>query len=432
MDVLSILDELSSTTKKNEKLAILELYKNNQLLQTVLKYALCPHIQFNIKKIPTFSEYKTPTLTLDSAIKLFKANLVDRGITGSIARTDFLKTTLESVSSADAEVLVRIIKKDLRAGVAEGLVNKVFPGLIPPWPCLLAESYDSKTIKRIQFPAICQLKSDGTRINIVVKNGTVSYYGRSGKSFDFLGKPDAIFLELAKQIGHTDVMFDGECLVDAGNGFVLKRETGNGIISRALKGTISQEEAESVIFDLWDFVPYSAFTLAKDTTPYIDRYNTLKTAMDLVSTSTVRLIETHIVESLADAFCIYEIYLAQGFEGAVLKNYNTIWEDKRSKDQIKLKAEKECEVLVTAINPGNGKYAGLIGSLACTTADGVIVDVSGFPDEFRKLPAAEVIGKIITVRYNTVTSDSKTGVMSLFLPRFVELRHDKTIPDSIL
>ena len=176
---------------------------------------------------------------------------------------------------------------------------------------MLAESYDAKTIKKINFPAICQLKSDGTRINIVVNNGVVTYYGRSGKVFDFLGIPDKEFIDLANQIGLDSVMFDGECLVtDVLSNSVLKRETGNGIISRALKGTITENEAKSVVFDLWDFVPYSEFNAGKDTTPYITRYTKLKTAVDSAKTHYIRLIETHIVNSLDEAFNIYEWYLA--------------------------------------------------------------------------------------------------------------------------
>lgn len=436
MDVYSILLQLSATTKKNEKLSILENHKTNALLKKVLKFALCPHIRFNIKKIPTYSVGATAnaTLTLDEALDAFKTNLIDRGITGSIAKSDFLVKILESVTSRDAEVLCRIIKKDLRAGVAEGLVDKVFPGLIPPWPCLLAESYNEKNIKRITYPAFCQLKSDGTRINIVVKDNTVSYFGRSGKEFDFLGIPDFEFIELAKVINSpSGIVFDGEALVLAINNHgILKRETGNGIISRALKGSMTIEEASSVVFDVWDLIPYDDFISAKHSELYQTRYNALDTALSSTKLNKIRLIETSIVRSFSEAQIIYEKYLAAGYEGAVLKNFNTVWEHKRSKDQVKLKAENECEVLVVGINPGNGKYEGLIGSLSCTTADGVLVDVSGFDDEFRKLTAAEIVGKIITVRYNTVTEDSKTKVKSLFLPRFVELRHDKTEPDSIL
>lgn len=430
MDVLQVLDSLAQTTKKNEKISILSQHKDNLTLKRVLKLSLCPYTQYNIKRIPPYT--CTSLASLDSVLDLVEANLVNRAITGSIAKLEFLETVLSSLSNNDAEVLCRVIKKDLRAGIAESTVNKVFPGLIPSWPCLLADAYNQKTIQRIKFPAICQLKSDGTRINIIVKDGVVEYRGRSGKEFDFLNMPDQVFLDLASKLNYDGVVFDGECLVESSTSAIYKRETGNGIISKALKGSMSLAEANSIRFDLWDVIPYSDFCNNKCLTPYQTRLSTLKYCIDSTKTAILRLIESSTVNSLEDALTIYETYLAAGFEGAVLKNNSMIWEDKRSKDQIKLKAELECEVLVTGVNPGNGKYTGLIGSLMCKTADGVIVDVSGFDDEFRKMSFNEIIGKIITVKYNGITEDSKSGIKSLFLPRFVELRHDKSVPDSIL
>lgn len=434
MDVYSILKELSATSSKNEKIAILTKYASSNLLKKVLKFALCPYIQYNIKRLPKYVHSDSPSITLDAAIDLVELNLVKKAITGTHAKLDFLLELLSNMSEHESYVLCRIIMKDLRVGVAEGTVNKVFKGLIPPWPCLLAESYNSKTISRIKFPAFCQLKSDGTRINIIVADGVVSYYGRSGKEFDFKGVHDAYFIQLASVLNlPSGVVFDGECLVmNSQASGVIKRETGNGIISKALKDSILLEEAKLIFFDLWDVVSYDDFKAAKSIIPYSVRFDTLKLAIDAVPNNCYRLIETTIVHTLTDAFAIYEMYLAAGCEGAVLKNFNTIWEDKRSKDQIKLKAELECEVIVKSVNLGNGKYEGLIGSLACETADGVIVDVSGFTDEFRAQPFDDVIGKIITVRYNAITEDAKSGIKSLFLPRFVELRHDKTEPDSIL
>lgn len=42
----------------------------------------------------------------------------------------------------------------------------------------------------------------------------------------------------------------------------------------------------------------------------------------------------------------------------------------------------------------------------------------------------ELIGRIITVVSNNITTDRRTGAKSLFLPRFVELREDKHVADS--
>jgi ATP-dependent DNA ligase len=98
-----------------------------------------------------------------------------------------------------------------------------------------------------------------------------------------------------------------------------------------------------------------------------------------------------------------------------------------------MKVELEADLLVTGWNFGTGKIAGLMGSVTCITADGgVEVGVgSGFNDEDRKMLPEDIVGKIITVKYNEVIQDKNKNTKSLFLPIFVELRLDKTQADII-
>jgi DNA ligase-1 len=116
-----------------------------------------------------------------------------------------------------------------------------------------------------------------------------------------------------------------------------------------------------------------------------------------------------------------------------VKNGDSPWEDKRSKYQVKMKAELEADLLVESIIEGSGKYEGLVGSLSCTTKDGNLkVNVgSGLSDEDRKKDPAEYIGKIISVKYNEKIKDKNSEHWSLFLPIFQELRLDKSEADNI-
>jgi len=74
---------------------------------------------------------------------------------------------------------------------------------------------------------------------------------------------------------------------------------------------------------------------------------------------------------------------------------------------------------------------GRLGALVCESSDGVIrVNVgSGYSDEQRDEYTKKVIGKIVTVKYNARIKD-KSGVESLFLPVFIELREDKDKAES--
>ena len=109
-----------------------------------------------------------------------------------------------------------------------------------------------------------------------------------------------------------------------------------------------------------------------------------------------------------------------------------VWEDKRSKTQIKFKGELECDLKIVAVEAGTGKYEGMLGAIVCESSDGIIkVNVgSGFNDEHRKtLKEKDLLGKIVAVKYNTRTTN-KSGDESLFLPIFIEVREDKDIADN--
>ena len=88
------------------------------------------------------------------------------------------------------------------------------------------------------------------------------------------------------------------------------------------------------------------------------------------------------------------------------------------------------EVVVgfVGVQPGIGKYEGMIGALLCESEDGVIkVSVgSGLKDDDRLTDV--YTGKIISVKYNERITN-KAGEQSLFLPIFHQLREDKDVAD---
>lgn len=430
--ILEILNELERNNSRLHKESVLKNHKSLALLEKVLKYTLdTVRYQFYIKAIP---EYKTGEIkyTLDQAIDLIVANLVTRKITGNQA-IEFLRSVLSAVNEADSEVISRMIKRDLRCGVSDSTVNKIFKDLIFTYPCLLATSYSEKALNHITYPAYAQLKADGVRLNIVIdiSKQDVRYYGRSGKEFNFNNVHDTELLAIANKYNKS-IVLDGEALVRSGNDkFEFEpRCTGNGIISKGLHNTQLVEESEKITFVIWDLIEYSDFIEKKSTIMYVDRFATLQ--LVIKPSQSIQIIESFAVNSLKEAQLVYRNYISQGLEGIILKNYKGIWEDKRSKDLVKFKEELECELLVTGYKPGTGKFTGMIGSLDCCSKDGVLVNISGFTDDVRQLGFSHFDGKIITVKYNAIVTDSKTLTHSLFLPRFVEVRYDKSEPDTLL
>ena len=429
--IYSIIQEIKADSSKLAKIAILTEHKDNELLQKALVACYDPYVQYYLRKIPAYTPVEKSTLSLDAAIDELDA-LSSRTVTGHAAQ-DHLAGILNQLDFEDAHIIERIIAKTMDCGMTESTINKVWKKLIPTYPCLLANPFKEKTIAKIVWPAYSQLKADGMRVNAHITNGKVSLCGRSGKTVDVLGELDADLLELASHVNHPEgnVVFDGELVLEEADGSVMARKKGNGILNKAIKGTIGQKQAAQVRIRVWDIVGAKSFRAEKDKRPYSDRFEMVKNAVAKANAPKVELIETAEVADIEAASVHFEEMLARGEEGTIIKNKDHIWEDKRSAGLVKMKSEKDCDLEVIGYNPGKGKFTGMIGSIICASADrSVEVSISGLSDALRQEITDNQdswIGNIVEVKYNERISDKKRpDVDSLFLPRFVELREDKT------
>lgn len=430
MKVFYILEDISSNHSKNYKIKVLEENKDNSTLKRVVSLALDSKILFYIKKIPEFVKAETE-LELDEALDLIESNIASRKVTGNAALS-LVSSILSKLSEEDADVLSRVILKDLKCGIAESTVNKVWKGLISEHPVMLCSQFDEKVVSKIKYPAYAQLKMDGMRINAVVNNNSVTLYSRNGKVVELLSNTlEKEFLILSASLGKSQVVFDGELVVyESGN--IANRQTGNGILNKAVRGTISESESETVHATIWDVIEYNAFIAGtKDDTKYKDRYNKIKN-LPYNEVSRIKPVDTHIVNSLEEAQDIYGKYIQEGQEGIILKSTDGIWENKRTKSQVKMKNESTCDLMVIDWIEGTGKYKNMLGALLCQSSDGTLsVNVgSGFSEEQRtSITKESVVGKVIEVKYNGKIV-SKTGKNSLFLPIFVKVRLDKETADT--
>ena len=272
--VYDILDQLASDNSRLVKEAILTTNKNNADLKEAFRIALDPLISYYIRKIPAYTKQAKGKQSLTWAMQELLNEFATRNVTGNAA-IEHLTFVLESVNEKDASVIERIIKQDLRCGVSEATANKIWHKLISTYPVMLASGFDQKLVDKIKFPAYCQLKLDGMRFNAIVRNGTIEYRSRNGKELNIPSKlfSDAL-LKLASYYG-ANYVFDGELLVVDSAGKPLDRKTGNGILSKGVKGTMSETEASSVRVTLWDAIPYDDFKIGKFVTPYEDRLQSL-------------------------------------------------------------------------------------------------------------------------------------------------------------
>jgi len=432
MNLNKFFESLAANSSRNFKIEQLNKYSDNEILKKVVHLALDPFTQFYIRKIPEYtfvgedSEHQT---NLEMALENL-SYLSSRSVTGN-AGIAHLRAILSGLEPDDAKVIERIIQKDLKCGVSVSTANVVWTGLVSEYPVMLCSQFEQKLVSKIKFPACVQLKMDGMRFNAIVKNGKCEFRSRNGKEILLLGNLEQEFITLANG---EDCVFDGELLV-CDKGVILDRQTGNGILNKANKGTISDLDARKVHATVWDYIPYADFKQGKSTLPYLNRFAILA-GMEMPAK--IHLVESTGVKNIDDANVIFEKYLAEGQEGIILKDLSGIWEDKRSKGQIKFKGEMECDLEILAVEEGTGKYAGKLGAVVCASGskDGKRITVSvgsGFNDAHRDNLWAirdSLIGKIVAVKYN-MRIQNKQGEESLFLPIFVEVRSDKDVADSI-
>jgi DNA ligase-1 len=433
-DVYALIEQVAATSSKNEKEALLKANASDYLLKRVLEYAYNPFKTYGIRKRPETLGDNVGNTFDDGTFELLD-DLISRKLTGTAA-IEALRGELTALSKSSAELLWRIVNKDVRAGFSESTCNKVWKGLIPDFPYMRCSL--PKDAKLDQFDwtlgVVSQEKADGMFVNLDYEaDGTVRITSRQGSPF-----PIEAFELLETEVKArliAGLQYHGEMLV-ARNGEILPREIGNGIMNSIASGG-SFEATDRPVYMIWDAIPLSSVvTKGKYEIAYIKRLTAINRALKNSAGQYVQLIPTRIVHSLKDAYAHYRELLLKGKEGTIIKHPHAIWKDGTSKEQVKLKLEFEVELEVTGFEAGNGKNAELFGALVCKSAcDGLQVNVSGFTDAKRREiheNREDWTGAIVTVRANSILRPSESNPLhSLFLPRFVERRLDKSVADDL-
>lgn len=439
--VLQILDEIAAESSKNIKQSLVSKHIADPLFEQVLRYAYDPFMVFGM--LPHAGAEADGELYFDEVDSFaFLDKLLKRELTGNAARAAF-EQQLGQLHKDSGELLIRILRKDLRAGFSESTINKAKAGLIPVFPyqrCSLP-----KDAKMSDWPwgrgVISQEKADGMYANGTIKKGESLFLSsRQGTPL-----PMDAFQEIVNQAKNylkDDLQYHGELLVER-DGKVLPREIGNGILNSVAKGG-SFGVGERPIYVIWDFIPVSSVK-PKGTfdAPYQSRFKLIVAMLqkaDQETFSAIRPIPTRIVHSFDQAHEHYAELLKAGKEGTIVKHPDAIWKDGTSKHQVKLKLEADCELEVLAINEGKtgSKNEGRAGALRCQSQCGnLIVDVAIKNEKMRDNVDAnpnDWIGKIVTVRSNQIIKPSASNDKhSLFLPRLVDdhYRSDKTTADCL-
>lgn len=429
MKLCEAVKAIKSTNGNNAKMALLEEYAENiPHFKDLLYYVYSKKYKYYLR---AFQVEESGGHDLDEVFEQYVDLLMvlcTRKVTGNAAKEhvdDFAKTLTE-----DGKALLGLtLSRSLDFGLNEKSINKVCPSLLPSNSYMRCSTYNGNAIQKWLTAGdvvLAQEKMDG--MFVVLDPSTRTIRTRSGKYFELA---DDVFLGVWDDIKtHGDFVLHGEIVTFNDEGKQNAREISNGLLNSTLK--MGTDPGDYRIF-LWDCVDITTEDGNADNTPYKERFQKLLSVIGNGQGKRLLPVENIIASSIEDIQEFYSKILRNGGEGLVIKNGNAPWENKTSKFQLKLKNEVDVDLRIVGYNPGRGKFEGMIGSVICESCDGLLtVDVSGMNDATRKFITdnhKNLIGGIITVKANCLME--KDGGYTLFLPRFVELREDKTKADDI-
>lgn len=439
-EIFKLIQSIAATSKTKEKQSIIESNASDELFKKVVYYALNPQFVYGI--IPDMSWMdsnvfkQNSQLDFDEDTFLLLDNLVNRKLTGHAAR-DAIIFHASGMNDASVELLIRIIRKDLRAGFSESTANKIWKGLIPKnayMRCSLPS--DSKiTNEDYKKGVYSQIKYDGMFNNANCVAYTTQCTSRQGTNL-----PMEKFPDIANDLSHiVGDQLHGELTIEE-DGKTLPRQIGNGIITSMIKGDGQLAPNQRVIYTVWDIIPLEyAIPKGEYKIPYEKRMERLESLLG--DKENIRVAEYKILYSKEECVAHAKEAIERGLEGTIVKKRDMVWKDGTSKEQIKLKVEfnVDLEIMGIATGKSDTKLENRPAALQCKTRCGeLIVSVTIKNEKMREIIETDPddwIGQVVSVVSNDIMLPTeRKSTHSLFLPRLAEdvYRIDKDYSDDLV
>jgi DNA ligase-1 len=268
---------------------------------------------------------------------------------------------------------------------------------------MLAQRFD-KYPEKMPFPCAIQPKLDGHRCVAIIKDGQCTLYSRTRTLIT--GVPH-INAELARAFGHLELTLDGELY---NHDYKAKFEELTSFIR-------SQEPKEG-----HKVVQYHVYDLVDLDGTFRERNEYLQEVLGtLPKSGPVKLVATRIVEE-SEVVSGFKNFLLEGYEGAMLRNLDSKYEQRRSYGLMKVKEFEDAEFKIIGVKEGRGKLQG--HAIFTCTVDGTEdfdVKLKGKEETLKEIfqNQPQYIGQLLTVQFQGRTKNN--------IPRFpvgVRLRQD--------
>ena len=312
----------------------------------------------------------------------------------------------------------QLLCKDISLGITAKTVNKVMGmEIIPEFRCMLANKYFEHQDKVEGKHFYLTEKLDGIRCIATVEDGAVRLFTRQGQPIEEAYEIFSDLITVHRNVGHGFVL-DGELLIADRDNIPSKEQykrTTNIVRKEGVKTGIT--------YNVFDVLDLDAFESRSCDTPYYLRRQKLEAYIQDLSHVKILPILYH----GSDTSKIMEhLNIQRGLthEGVMVNLADEPYQFTRTNALLKVKVMQDCDLEITGVQGGQGRFAGTLGALIVDYKGTPVGVGSGLSDEMRRNIWANpdaYIGRVATIQYFESTHD-KDGKESLRFPVFRELR----------
>ena len=408
-EIIKILELITKTSSTKQKEQILRDNANNELLQKVLEYCYNPSKIYGIAK----KSLNKPTDVEPPLLDIF--NILDwlQTVNRSNEVVDKVNAFLLKSEADERELYIKILLKDLRCGISEKTVLKVFPKLF-----YLHEIQQAYPMKENNQPKVgewfaLQEKYNGIRGDYLPNLDSI--VSRQGLSFT---KLDHIIKEIKLLFG-DNIVVDGELIRNNKDNLTDEE---NFTLTCSLVNSDDVDKTD-IIFRVYDIIPTEEFFSGQSKLKFKERYKAImlfeKKAKELGLT---HLLFSHNLYEGTDQSKIQELLDKmdeQGKEGLMLYK-NEFYKCKRHNGLLKVKSFLSCDIKCIGVYEGEGRNEGKLGGILVDYKGYEVGCGSGFNDEQREFywnNPNEIVGRVVQIKYKT-ESKNKQGGVSMQFPIF--------------
>ena len=419
-----ILEKIKNTSSNNEKQAILEKNKDNELLKEILKFVYNPYFKTGlsskkIKKKITPTEYRLLLQPNDSITYIFDY-LKDHN-TGTDQDIAHVQWYIRNYSEGCPETVEEILTQNLKIGMTAKSINKVWNNLIPEFNVMLADKYWEKIDKLEQEKPriLVTQKLDGMRCTTIKLGDKINLMSRSGQLMTG-------FVEIEQELRELpDGVYDGEILAD------LSIDNSLDLFSSTVSAARTKDtKKKNMTYNVFDYVKkVEEFVTGMFSESCVQRKQNLENILKKAHCNYIKYVEVlydgEYNSDIVDKLLNKALSLQQ--EGIMLNIADAPYQKKRTADILKVKKMNTVDLFVTNVFEGKGKYKGTLGGVVVEYKGQPVGVGSGFSDIQRKMiweHPESIVGKLIEVQYFEESKD-KNGKPSLRFPVFKKIRLDK-------